>query len=104
MRDAARLREILSLQPSDDGERLDNGASVSGDMPENEDTRRYMDKMSQVRSLRDSLNVLVQELDSKRQTFALLHGAHILRVHDVKAAVEVRRIVEQLQNGKTNPL
>lgn len=37
-------------------------------------------------------------------TFALLHGAHILRVHDVKAAVEVRRIVEQLQNGKTNPL
>lgn len=37
-------------------------------------------------------------------TFALLHGAHILRVHDVKAAVEVRRIVLQLQNGKTNPL
>ena len=37
-------------------------------------------------------------------TFALLHGAHILRVHDVKAAVEVRRIVQQLQNGKTNPL
>ena len=71
VRDAARLREILSLQPSDDGERLDNGASVSGDMPENEDTRRYMDKMSQVRSLRDSLNVLVQELDSKRQTFAI---------------------------------
>ena len=37
-------------------------------------------------------------------TFALLHGAHILRVHDVKAAVEVRRIVQPLQNGKPNPL
>ena len=71
VRDAARLREILSLQPSDDGERLDNGASVSGDMPENEDTRRYMDKMSQVRRLRDSLNFLVQELDSRRQAFAI---------------------------------
>ena len=71
VRDAARLREILSLQPSDDGEHLDNGASVSGDMPENEDTRRYMDKMSQVRRLRDSLNFLVQELDSKRQAFAI---------------------------------
>ena len=37
-------------------------------------------------------------------TFALLHGAHILRVHDVKAAVETRRIVQQLQNGQDNLL
>jgi dihydropteroate synthase len=29
-------------------------------------------------------------------TIALLKGAHILRVHDVKEAVEVRKIVEQL--------
>lgn len=29
-------------------------------------------------------------------TFALLHGAHILRVHDVKEAVEAVRIVQQL--------
>ena len=32
-------------------------------------------------------------------TFALLHGAHILRVHDVKAAVEARRIVQQLHQS-----
>ena len=37
-------------------------------------------------------------------TFAWLHGAHILRVHDVKAAVETRRIVQQLQNGQDNLL
>lgn len=30
-------------------------------------------------------------------TYALLHGAHILRVHDVKAAVEVRKICEMLK-------
>ena len=28
-------------------------------------------------------------------TYALLHGANILRVHDVKAAVEVRTIINQ---------
>lgn len=32
-------------------------------------------------------------------TFALLHGAHILRVHDVQAAVEARRIVRQLHES-----
>lgn len=30
-------------------------------------------------------------------TIALLHGANILRVHDVKAAVEAVRIVQQLK-------
>lgn len=30
-------------------------------------------------------------------TFALLHGAHILRVHDVKEAVEAIKIVEKLK-------
>ncbi|MDR1407797.1 MAG: dihydropteroate synthase [Tannerella sp.] len=32
-------------------------------------------------------------------TFALLHGADILRVHDVKAAVEAIEIVYKLKNG-----
>ena len=32
-------------------------------------------------------------------TFALLHGAHILRVHDVKATVEASRIVQQLHQS-----
>ena len=29
-------------------------------------------------------------------TYALLHGAHILRVHDVKAAYEARAIVQAI--------
>ena len=32
-------------------------------------------------------------------TIALLHGANILRVHDVKEAVECIKIVEQLANA-----
>lgn len=35
-------------------------------------------------------------------TYALLHGAHILRVHDVKAAVEARTIVENILNPRTD--
>ena len=34
-------------------------------------------------------------------TFALLHGAHILRVHDVKEAVEAVKIVEELKPSAT---
>ena len=34
-------------------------------------------------------------------TFALLHGAHILRVHDVKEAVEAVKIVEKLKPSAT---
>ena len=37
-------------------------------------------------------------------TIALLQGAHILRVHDVKAAVEAVRIVQQtVHSNRTNP-
>ena len=37
-------------------------------------------------------------------TIALLQGAHILRVHDVKAAVEAVRIVQQtIHSNRTNP-
>ncbi|MDR1330883.1 MAG: dihydropteroate synthase [Tannerella sp.] len=32
-------------------------------------------------------------------TFAILHGADILRVHDVKAAVEAIKIIDKLKNG-----
>lgn len=37
-------------------------------------------------------------------TFALLNGADILRVHDVRAAVETVKIVGQLRKATTSPL
>lgn len=36
-------------------------------------------------------------------TIALMKGAHILRVHDVKAAVEAVNIVEKMKSLNTNP-
>ncbi len=68
--DEERLSEILSLRPSEDQTRIDNGSSVSNDIPENDDTRRYMDKMNEVKALKDSVNLFSAALDSQRQAFA----------------------------------
>jgi dihydropteroate synthase len=36
-------------------------------------------------------------------TSAVLHGAHIVRVHDVKAAVETIRVTESIRVSRENP-
>lgn len=69
--DPAELRKVLSLNPTDNHDRVDNGLSVAGDIPENEETRRYMEQIEKVRSLRDSINRFSANLDEYRQNFAL---------------------------------
>ena len=68
--DPQRLREIMSLMPSDAAESL-NESEVSADIPENVDIRRYMKKMDEVRALRDSLSFYSTSLDRERNSFAL---------------------------------
>lgn len=46
-------------------------ADVPSAMPENDDIRRYMDKMSVVRSMRDSVNFYIASLEEERSRFAL---------------------------------
>ncbi len=66
----SRLLEISRLVPSDASETLGE-TNVSASMPENVDTRRYMDKMVEVRNLRDSLSYYGNSLDNERNRFAL---------------------------------
>ncbi len=66
----ARLAEISLLMPVDASDNL-GGTDVSASMPENVDTRRYMDKMVEVRALRDSLSFYNTSLDSERNSFAI---------------------------------
>ncbi len=68
--DPAKLAEISLLVPADASETL-GGTNVSAAMPENVDTRRYMDKMVEVRALRDSLSYYNTSLDNERNSFAL---------------------------------
>ncbi len=66
----ARIREISFLTPVESEETL-NETDVFADMPENVDTKRYMDQMAQVRALRDSVDFYLTGLDKERNLFAL---------------------------------
>ncbi len=58
------LVELSHLVPTDASETLE-GTDVSTSMPEHADTRRYMDKMVEVRALRDSLSFYTSSLDDE---------------------------------------
>lgn len=66
--DMAELRRIMSLEPA----AKDSVAPAEDDgIPENVDTRRYMAKMEEVRSLKGSLYIYGQSLDKERVRFAM---------------------------------
>ena len=68
--DPETLRKLSLLDPSDVHESMEN-TEVSADIPENMDTRRYMDKMEEIRALRDSLSHYSVSLDQQRSRFAM---------------------------------
>ncbi len=68
--DPERLLEMSHLIPADASETL-GSSDVAASMPENVDVRRYMDKMVEVRELRDSLSFYNTSLDNERNRFAL---------------------------------
>lgn len=64
--DPEELRAIAALEPvAEDVGQVDQ-AVVETDVPENVDTRRYMEKMYQVRGLRDSISVYGTKIDEAR--------------------------------------
>lgn len=69
--DPAELQKLADLNPAAANERMDGSASVDTDIPENVDIRRYMDKMTEVRSLRDSISRYGAMLDNSRNRFAM---------------------------------
>ena len=64
------LRRLAALVPAKDPSRMDNGAAVEDSDPNSEDTRRYIDKIKEVRSLRDSLSRFNKELDELRNKYS----------------------------------
>lgn len=69
--DAEKLRRIMELVPSDGTDVVDAGSAVEGGIPENSDTKRYMEKMETVRQLRDMLDRTNRSLEQMREEFAL---------------------------------
>lgn len=68
--DPVRLCGLASLNPDESLARMDNGDTTEDAIEENADIMRYMAKMEEVRSLRDSLTVATRELNALRVDFA----------------------------------
>ena len=64
--DVAELRELAELRPTGEPSRKDKGPVVSGDAQTDDGTRKYMDKMREVRALRDSVANFGRNLDKLR--------------------------------------
>lgn len=69
--DSEKLRRIMELAPSDGTDVVDAGSAVGGGIPENADTKRYMEKMADVRHFRGLLDNTNRKLDEMREEFAL---------------------------------
>lgn len=68
--DVAELRSLAALRTTSDPSRIDSGAAVSGNEQTDEGTKRYMDKMNEVRALRDSVTRFGKNLDKMRSGLA----------------------------------
>ncbi len=69
--DAEKLRRIMELVPSEGTDVVDAGSAVGGGIPENADTKLYMEKMADVRRFRNLLDGTNRKLDEMREEFAL---------------------------------
>ena len=68
--DPEKIRRIAELAPVDDPSRMDTASGTNDDMGDNVDMSRYMSRMSEVRSLRDSVSICSVALEEKRRQLA----------------------------------
>lgn len=66
LEDPGKAKELARLCPVDDPSMMNTGATVGGGIPDNIDTRKYMEKVSEVRALKDSVFTYGQTLDMLR--------------------------------------
>ena len=75
MDDPKALLNLSHLNPSSAGNDAPVSDEVKSEMPENVDTRRYMDKMAQVRALKDSISFCESSLTELRDKYSLVEIA-----------------------------
>ena len=69
--DPSELKKIADLDPVGYEERIENNSQVEADIPENLDTKKYLDKITEVRVLQDTINVYNERLEKDRNEYAL---------------------------------
>ena len=65
------LKKLSILEPDSEIEDMAKSEDVKSAIPENVDTRRYMDKMAQVRALRDTLSSYEESITHLREKYTL---------------------------------
>lgn len=78
--DVDELRALASLNPARDHSRIDNAAAVPDEGQQDESTKRYMDKMREVRALRDSVARFGKNLEKMRSGLAGASGEEKARL------------------------
>lgn len=68
--DPDELLNLSRLVPSSGLENMGKGEDVKSDIPENVDTRRYMDTMAHVRALRDTLSACEESITNLREKYS----------------------------------
>ena len=72
--DVKELRELAALNPVDGASGLGNGAAATNEEQQDESISKYMDKMREVRTLRDSVTRFGKNLDKMREGLATASG------------------------------
>ena len=78
--DVDELRALASLNPARDHSRIDNAAAVPDEGQQDESTKRYMDKMREIRALRDSVARFGKNLEKMRSGLAGASGEEKARL------------------------
>lgn len=95
VRNPRDLKALAELNPARDPSRMDNGSATGDTDSPGEETRRYMDKMREVRHLRDSVSRFNQGID-------VLRSEYITAAEDKKAALEEEILGRELALPELN--
>ena len=93
--DARELKALSALRPSRNPSRMDNDSAVGENDTESEQTRRYIDKIKEVRTLRDSLSRFSDGIEALRSELASASGER-------KAALSKEILEKELQRPSLN--
>ena len=69
--DSDELKRIMNLDPAGYAERIERKSPVETNIPENLDTKKYLDKITEVRALEDTITVYNERLQKDRNEYAL---------------------------------
>ncbi len=97
------LQKIAELVPVGYQERIESKSPIDTDIPENIDTRKYLNKITEVRALQDTISVYNERLEKDRNEYALSTDADermelTTKILQQEAAIPL--VQEQLDKAK----